>query len=110
MSGGHWTKAELDQLRRLWPERMSLTEISEALGRSVYAIRTKRKRLGLPAKGHLGIPQKLTEEEARAIRILVAGKMMSRQGCAALFGVDQSMVNHIAAGRRWAWLSAEVAQ
>lgn len=44
--GDPWTEQELSFLRRRWPD-MSDTEIAEKLGRTPWAVQTKRYQLGI---------------------------------------------------------------
>ena len=48
--GNVWTDERLDELKKLWAEGLSISQIGEALGVSRNAIAGKAHRMGLPKR------------------------------------------------------------
>ena len=49
-SANAWTDERLEQLRKLWDDGLSISQIGEALGVSRNAIAGKAHRMGLPKR------------------------------------------------------------
>ena len=49
-AGNVWTDERLDELKKLWAEGLSISQIGEALGVSRNAIAGKAHRMGLPKR------------------------------------------------------------
>ena len=49
-TGNVWTDERLDELKKLWAEGLSISQIGEALGVSRNAIAGKAHRIGLPKR------------------------------------------------------------
>ena len=49
-TGNVWTDERLDELKKLWAEGLSISQIGEALGVSRNAIAGKAHRMGLPKR------------------------------------------------------------
>ena len=49
-SANSWTDERLEQLRKLWDDGLSISQIGEALGVSRNAIAGKAHRMGLPKR------------------------------------------------------------
>ena len=65
-TGNVWTDERLDELKKLWAEGLSISQIGEALGVSRNAIAGKAHRMGLP-KRPSPISKSKTEKPASVI-------------------------------------------
>ena len=65
-TGNVWTDERLDELKKLWAEGLSISQIGEALGVSRNAIAGKAHRMGLP-KRPSPISKSKTEKAASII-------------------------------------------
>ena len=57
-----------------------------------------------PSKGTQNGKSKLTEEQVRDIRILIADGVLRQWQIAERYGVDQTVIAKIKAGKLWGWL------
>ena len=88
-SGNVWTDERLDELRKLWAEGLSITQIGEALGVSRNAIAGKAHRMGLPkrpspiskSKTEKLAPAAAVEDQELPLRLELRELVWSRSKC-----------------------------
>lgn len=69
-AGNVWTEERLEQLKRLWAEGLSISQIGEALGVSRNAIAGKAHRMGLPKRPSPINKSKAEESDANLVEDL----------------------------------------
>ena len=68
-TGNAWTGERLDELKKLWAEGLSISQIGEALGVSRNAIAGKAHRMGLPKR-----PSPISKSKAEKTQRVVVEK------------------------------------
>jgi len=68
-TGNVWTDERLDELKKLWAEGVSISQIGEALGVSRNAIAGKAHRMGLPKR-----PSPISKSKAEKNRACCCGR------------------------------------
>ena len=68
-TGNVWTDERLDELKKLWAEGLSISQIGEALGVSRNAIAGKAHRMGLPKR-----PSPISKSKAEKTERVVVEK------------------------------------
>ena len=87
--GNVWTDERLDELKKLWAEGLSISQIGEALGVSRNAIAGKAHRIQLPkrpspiskSKTEKAIPVVLEDEQILPLRLELRQLEWSRSKC-----------------------------
>ena len=88
-TGNVWTDERLNELKKLWAEGLSISQIGEALGVSRNAIAGKAHRMGLPkrpspiskSKAEKAEPVVLDEEQDLPLRLELRQLVWSRNKC-----------------------------
>jgi GcrA cell cycle regulator len=88
-TGNVWTDERLDELKKLWAEGLSISQIGEALGVSRNAIAGKAHRMGLPkrpspiskSKAEKAEPVVEEEEQDLPLRLELRQLVWSRRNC-----------------------------
>ena len=88
-TGNVWTDERLDELKKLWAEGLSISQIGEALGVSRNAIAGKAHRMGLPkrpspiskSKAEKAEPVVVEEEQDLPLRLELRQLVWSRSKC-----------------------------
>ena len=88
-TGNVWTDERLDELKKLWAEGLSISQIGEALGVSRNAIAGKAHRMGLPkrpspiskSKAEKAEPVVKEEEQKLPLRLELRQLVWSRSKC-----------------------------
>ena len=88
-TGNVWTDERLDELKKLWAEGLSISQIGEALGVSRNAIAGKAHRMGLPkrpspiskSKAEKAEPVAVEKEQDLPLRLELRQLVWSRSKC-----------------------------
>jgi GcrA cell cycle regulator len=88
-TGNVWTDERLEELKKLWAQGLSISQIGEALGVSRNAIAGKAHRMGLPKrpspiskpKAEKPVVEPVVEEQDLPLRLELRQLVWSRSKC-----------------------------
>ena len=105
-TGNVWTDERLDELKKLWAEGLSISQIGEALGVSRNAIAGKAHRMGLPKR-----PSPISKSKAEKPNVLLWKKNRICHcvlNCASLYGRAVNAVGQQVIQRRTVLFFVEI--